>query len=115
MLFKSSWKLVAFFSAFLLIVSACDRMMSTSIGKIIDNPRDYAGKQVTISGEVTEVFSFLIVKSFTLRDKTGAIAVVSNKPLPKKGTNITVRGTVQEAFSIGDRQMLVLMEDGEKQ
>lgn len=99
----------------LVLVSAgCDRISSTSIGKIIEKPREYAGKPVTVSGEVTDVFSLFLVKYFTIRDRTGELAVVSDKALPKKGTQVKVHGTIQEAFSIGDKQLLVLIESGEK-
>ena len=98
----------------IFLTAACERISTTSIGSIIDKPRDYAGKKVTVSGEVTEIFSLFVIKYFIVRDKTGEIAVVSDKPLPRKGTTVSVTGTVREAFSIGDRQLLVLVEEGEK-
>ncbi len=90
-------------------------VMSTPIKKIIDNPRDYAGKTVTIAGEVGDVFSLVVLKYFVVKDATGEITVITKKPLPKQGTRIKVTGTVQEAFSIGDQQLIVIVEgDGEK-
>lgn len=99
---------------FLLAASACDYFETVGIGKVVNNPRDYAGRTVTVSGEVTEVFSFFVVKYFVVADKTGQIAVVSDKPLPKKGTTVKVRGTVREAFALGDQQLLVLVEESGK-
>ena len=96
----------------IFLAAACERFGTTPIGKILDNPRDYADKKVTVSGEVTEIFSLFVIKYFVVRDKTGQIAVVSDKPLPKKGTTVRVTGTVREAFSIGDQQLLVLVEEG---
>jgi hypothetical protein len=93
---------------------ACEKIGTVEIGKIIANPREYAGQTVTIFGQVTEVFSFLVIKYFVVQDKTGQIAVVTDRPLPKKGTEIKVRGIVKEAFSIGDQQLLVLMEEAGK-
>jgi hypothetical protein len=96
-------------------ISSCDQISSTAIGKITENPRKYAGKRVAISGDVTESFSFFVIKYFVVRDGTGELAVVTSKPLPKKGERIKVRGTVEEAFSIGDKQLLVLVEsEGKK-
>jgi len=92
------------------VLLGCDRFFSTDIGKILENPRNYTGKTVTISGEVTEVFSFLVIKYFIVRDKTGEIAVVTEKPLPKRGNKIKVKGTAEEAFSIGDKQLIVIIE-----
>ena len=55
----------------------------------------------------------IVVKYFVIKDGTGEIVVVTEKPLPKEGTKITVKGTVQEAFSIGDKQLLVVVENEE--
>jgi hypothetical protein len=93
-----------------MALSACGGISSTPIGKIVDKPRDYAGKEVTVSGEVRDTFSLVVVKYFTVKDATGELAVVTRRPLPKKGTHIEVRGRIEEAFSIGDRQLLVLVE-----
>jgi len=87
---------------------------TTKIGDITGHPRDYAGKEVTISGEVTEVFSLIIVRYFTVRDSTGEINVVTDRPLPAKGEKIKVNGVVKETFSLGTQTTLVLVEGGEK-
>ncbi|MDP2157157.1 MAG: hypothetical protein Q8K68_05560 [Nitrospirota bacterium] len=84
--------------------------MATPIKKIIDNPRDYSGKPITVSGEVTELFSLFVIKYFVVKDITGEIIVVTQKPLPAKGSKISVKGEVQEAFSLGDQQLIVIME-----
>jgi len=86
------------------------RIGVTNIGDIIQHPRDYAGREVTISGEVVDTFSLFIVKYFVVRDNSGEISVVTEKPLPVKGEKIKVKGTVREAFSIGTKTALVLVE-----
>lgn len=98
----------------LSLLLACNSILATPIRKITENPRDYSNKPVTISGEVTEVFSLIVVKYFIVRDKTGEIIVVTKRPLPKEGTKITINGTVQEAFSIGDKQLIVILENEER-
>lgn len=95
----------------LLLVTACDWIGTTSIGSILDKPREYADKKVTVSGTVTEIYSLFVIKYFVIQDETGQIAVVSDKPLPRKGTHLKVTGTVREAFSLGDRQVMVLVEE----
>jgi hypothetical protein len=97
-----------------LLLGGCDAFFSTPIGKILEDPRKYADRSVTVSGEVTEVFSFMVIKYFVVRDKTGQLAVVTEKTLPRKGAQISVHGKVKEAFSLGDQQLLVLVEDGDK-
>ena len=98
---------ILFFS---LILSGCSGLFSTPIGKILADPRAYAGKTVTVSGEVTQIFSLVFIKYFRMRDETGEIVIVTDKPLPKVGTKIRVKGTVEEAFSIGDQQLIVIVE-----
>jgi hypothetical protein len=95
---------------FSLLLYNCSSLFTTPIKKISENPRDYVGKTVTVSGEVTRVFSLFIVKYFVVKDKTGEITIVTEKPLPQVGTKIKVKGTVEEAFSIGDQQLIVIFE-----
>lgn len=99
---------------FVILTAGCERIGVTDIGKILEDPRAYAGRTVTVSGQASEVFSLFVVKYFVVQDKTGQIAVVTDRPLPKTGATVKVRGTVREAFSIGDRQLLVLVEETEK-
>ncbi len=87
---------------------------ATPIKKILDDPRDYAGKSVTIAGKVTEVTGLLFFKYFVVKDATGEITVITSRPLPKQGVNIRVNGTVQEAFAIGDKQIIVVIESEPK-
>lgn len=111
---KHKTKLLWAMALLIFLAAACEGIGTTSIGSILAKPRDYAGKKVTVSGEVTEIFSLFVIKYFVVRDNTGQIAVVSDKPLPGKGSTIKVTGTVKEAFSIGDQQLLVLVEEGGK-
>ncbi len=97
-----------------LLLIGCRGLFATPIKKILDNPRDYSGKSVKISGEVTEVFGLFVIRYFVVKDKTGEIIVVTNKPLPREGAKITVNGTVHAAFSIGDKNVVVIVEDVEK-
>jgi aspartyl/asparaginyl-tRNA synthetase len=99
-----------------LLVFACAfcGIGTTKIGDITGHPRDYEGKEVTVSGEVTEIFSLFVIKYFVLRDTTGEITVVTDRPLPAKGEKIKVKGVVKEAVSIGTKTSLVLVEGAEK-
>ena len=106
---------IGFFVICLLIIAfvSCG-IGTTKIGDIVGHPRDYADKEVTISGEVTETFSLFVVKYFVVRDNSGEISVVTEKPLPAKGEKIKVKGTVKETFSFGTKTALVLVETSEK-
>ncbi len=109
---KHTTKVLWAMALLIFLAAACERIGTTPIGNILDKPRDYSQKKVTVSGEVTEIFSLFVIKYFVVKDKTGQIAVVSDNPLPRKGTTVRVTGTVREAFSIGDQQLLVLVEGG---
>ncbi|OPX95626.1 MAG: hypothetical protein A4E58_02017 [Syntrophorhabdus sp. PtaB.Bin006] len=96
---------------FLIVVSvSCEKFGTTKIGDVVSHPRDYADKEVSIFGEVTETFSLFVVRYFTLRDSTGEITVITERPLPAKGEKIKVSGTVREAFSLGPNTALVVVE-----
>jgi hypothetical protein len=94
-------------------VIGCTTMFATPIRKILDNPRDYSGKTVTIEGKVTEVAGLVFVQYFVVKDNTGEITVITKRPLPRKDSEITVRGKVRQAFAIGDRQVIVIVENDE--
>ena len=97
-----------------LLLIGCSGLFATPIKKILENPRDYSGKPVKISGEVTEVFGLFVVRYFVVKDKTGEIIVVTKRPLPREGIKITVNGMVHEAFSIGDKNVVVVVENEDK-
>ncbi len=97
-----------------LLLIGCSGLFATPIKKILENPRDYSGKPVKISGEVTEVFGLFVVRYFVVKDKTGEMIVVTKRPLPREGIKITVNGMVHEAFSIGDKNVVVVVENEEK-
>jgi aspartyl/asparaginyl-tRNA synthetase len=106
------YAILVFVLVFMASVS-CERLFPTKIGDIRSDPRKYAGKEVTVSGRVTEVLSLIAFKYFVLRDNTGEITVITSKPLPATGQKLTVRGMVREMFSLGDQTALVIMEDRE--
>lgn len=101
--------LLAMAMAMALLLAACAPV--TPIKNIIDHPRDYADKSVTVQGEVKNVFSLIFIKYFTLDDGSGTITVVTERPLPQKGEKLKVKGTVKEGFSLGDQTMTLIVED----
>lgn len=87
-----------------------NQVHSTQIGKVINNPRNYAGKEIVISGTVTYRFSFFVIRYFDLQDSSGEITVVTDQPLPAVREKIRVKGYVKDGFSLGDKQTLVFLE-----
>ena len=92
-----------------------NRIFSTPIGAILKNPRNYEGKVVKVSGEVTQSMNLLLMKYFAIKDNTGEIYIVTDRILPKQGDSAKVTGHVQEGFSIGPSQFIVIVEDSENQ
>ena len=99
-----------FVTLFILCMTACSSVFPVKINTILENPRDYADKKVTVSGTVEETFSLVVVKYFVLRDDTGSIPVITQGVMPVRGNEIKITGTVQEAFSLGDQHLVVLIE-----
>lgn len=83
----------------------------TPIGKITDNPAEYEGKSLVISGTVKDIVSLVVVKYYILEDSTGEIRVVTKRMLPGKGASVTARGNVDQAFAIGSTRVLVFIEE----
>jgi hypothetical protein len=84
------------------------RLHSAPIEKVLSNPEAYAGKEVTIEGEVTDRTAFFgVVKFFKLKDKTGEIIVVTKGTFPPVKSKVRVKGRIDEAFPIGDQKLLV--------
>jgi hypothetical protein len=98
----------------IIALTGCDTLFPTPISKIIQNPRNYEGKQVMVSGKVVETFSLVVIRYFIIRDDTGEITVVTERSAPKKGEQIKVTGKVEEAFSLGDQQLIVIKENPAK-
>lgn len=68
-------------------------MSATKIGDIKSNPDKYLGKEVTVSGTVTDSIKLGKLSGYTLEDATGSIKV-SSASLPADGSNVTVSGTL---------------------
>ncbi len=90
----------------------CDtinRITATKIKDILDHPRDYENKEVTIYGTVTNAVSLLVVKYFEIQDDTGTIRVVTDDLLPAKGEKLKVTGRMA-VIEIGQERWVVLRE-----
>lgn len=98
----------AIFLVFLF--SACDpvdKLTSTKIKDILDHPRNYENKKVTIYGTVTNAVSLLVVKYFEIQNDSGAIKVATDKLLPTKGVKSKVTGQMT-AIEIGTERWIAL-------
>ena len=94
-----------------LLLVACNQSGPVKIKQILDHPRQYDGREVTIEGQVETSTNVLVFKYFVLRDDTGAIAVITYKAVPARGERIRVRGHVNQAFALQGKSLTVIMED----
>lgn len=107
---------------FLLVISlgslsfGCERvtepikkLTATKIKDILDHPRDYETKDVTVYGTVTGGVSLVFIKYFEIQDDTGSIKVVTDRILPAKGEKLRVTGRMT-AIEIGPERWIVLRE-----
>ena len=93
------------------IFNSCSRLNSIPIRNLLENPREYEGKVMTIEGQVTDNKSLLVVKYFKIKDSTGKIVVITDRLLPQIGQTERVRGRIDQTFSIGKSSMTVLIEE----
>jgi aspartyl/asparaginyl-tRNA synthetase len=95
-----------------LVAGGCEQFKSltaTKIKNILDHPRDYENKEITVYGTVTESASIVIAKYFVLQDDSGSIKVFTERTLPKTGERLSVTGQVQ-SIEFGAERWVVLRE-----
>lgn len=95
---------------------ACDqvsepikKLTATKIKDILEHPRNYENKEVTIYGTVTGAVSLLVLKYFEVQDDTGTIKVMTGRVLPQKGEKLRVTGTLV-SIEVGPERWIVLRE-----
>lgn len=86
-----------------------EKVHAVPIGNILEDPRSYFEKVVTVEGEVTERISLVFLKYYKVKDESGEIAVVTKLPMPTVGSEVRVKGMVKE-YSIGNKQILAIFE-----
>lgn len=72
-----------------------------SIEKIKENPDDYVGKTVVLSGTASSSIKLGSLSGFTLTDSKGNRISVSSEELPKDGDRVTVSGVVMKDTLFG--------------
>lgn len=97
----------------LLLAGCAAGWNATPIGKIYAAPREYDGRNVTVSGTVTSGMNLILLKYFFLKDDTGEIPVITGGVVPAPGEKVTVTGEVKEAFALGDQRLIVIVESGQ--
>jgi hypothetical protein len=109
------------FSIVLLVIAGVagwlyfTQVQAVPIKDVLDDPGKYESHSVTISGQVTDRMSLVVVKYFKLQDKSGEITVITQKALPGIGKKVRVTGTPVQSFVIGEQQLLVFIEENQEE
>ena len=89
------------------------------VSDILENPSNYEGKEVSVSGTVTDRYWIdllgLKAGAYQIDDGSGEIWIITKQEPPAKGGKASSKGTVSSAGKIGDRSFgTVINEAAEK-
>jgi aspartyl/asparaginyl-tRNA synthetase len=101
---------VSMLALLLVFILSCG-WFHTRIGDILEHPRDYDGKTVTVSGTVSRAIGLGSLRTFVLADGTGSIRVVTERAVPRDGEHVRVHGRVKQSFVILDESLVVIHEE----
>jgi len=108
-------KLCAAVLLFLGTVCLAGCPQRTTIANINRDPGRYAGKEVTIAGEVHGSFGALGTGVFEVDDGTGRLWVLSeNFGVPGDGARVAVTGTIQQGVSFGGKNFATILRETQK-
>jgi hypothetical protein len=105
---------------FVLIVGLAGLLLAgcpprESIAKINQDPGRFAGKQISIAGQVTDSFGAVGTGVFQLDDGTGSMWVFSkNYGVPGSGAKLAVTGHIQQGFAFGGRNFATILLETER-
>jgi hypothetical protein len=96
-----------------LLLAGCPPHVS--IAKINLDPGRYAGREVTVAGQVTDSFGFGGRGVFQLDDGTGSIWVLPGPfGVPSRGARFAVTGRVEQGFTFGGRNFVTILRETER-
>lgn len=96
-----------------LLLAGCPPRVS--IAKINLDPGRYAGREITIAGQVTDSFGLGSRGVFQVDDGTGAIWVLEGGfGVPSRGARLAVTGRVEQGFTFGGRNFVTILRETER-
>jgi hypothetical protein len=102
----------------MLLIAGCNQH-TDKISDIVSDPAHYAGKEVTIAGEVTQRYELPLgltnVAAYRVSDGTSQIWVLSRAGAPVVGDRVGLKGIVHEEGTIAKIALgSVIEEKGRK-
>lgn len=94
-------------------LSVCGCTQADQIAFIINDPSQFNGKTVDISGSVENILwnSNTSNGAYQVFDGSGDIWVVTNQNPPAKGANVTVKGTLSSAFTFDGQTLAPVVDE----
>ncbi len=88
------------------------------LSDIDSNPSAYVNKDVTVAGEVTQVYELPLgianVAVYRISDGTGQTWVISRAGAPLKGDKVGVKGTVRPEGRVGGEVLTNIIEEKQR-
>ena len=88
------------------------------LSDIDNNPSAYVNKDVTVAGEVTQVYELPLgianVAAYRLSDGTGQTWVISRAGAPLKGDKVGLKGTVRPEGRVGNEVLTNIIEEKQR-
>ena len=86
-----------------------------SIAKINQDPGRFAGKEISIAGQVTDSFGAMGSGVFQLDDGAGTMWVFSKKfGVPASGVKLAVTGRIEQGFAFGGHNYAIILLETER-
>jgi hypothetical protein len=86
-----------------------------SIAKINQDPGRFAGKEISIAGQVNDSFGAMGTGVFQVDDGTGTMWVFSKKfGVPASGAKLAVTGHIEQGFAFGGRNFAIILLETER-
>jgi hypothetical protein len=102
--------LIAALLASLALLAGCPQ--GHKISDLERNPGRYAGKEVAVSGTVSNSFGALGTGAYEVDDGTGKIWVISTGyGVPSKGAHVTVAGGLIQGANFGGRSFGLALKE----
>ena len=99
--------------ASVLLLTACPKRVD--IGKINADPGRYEGKEVGITGRVTNSYGVpLVGGAYELDDGTGKIWVISRRGSPTRGAQVGAKGRIHSGVTFGARSFGTVLEESDR-
>ncbi len=104
--------------AFAAIMFAGCNEHTDKLSDIDNNPSAYANKDVTVAGEVVQVYELPLgianIAAYRISDGTGQTWVISRAGAPLTGDKVGLKGTVRPEGRIGNEVLTNIIEEKQR-